>query len=72
MENTVLVTMALSLVATLFALLVLVLGWLGNKTYGKLEEISANLVKMAGELHEKINSHDRRLTVLETKFGNKP
>lgn len=66
MSDTLLLTIASSLVATLFGLLVLIVGWLGNKFYQKLDEISANLVKMAGELHQRINSIDRRLTIVET------
>ncbi len=71
MSDTQLLTLAASLVATLFGLLVTVLGWLGNKFYSKLDEISGNLVKMAGELHERINGLDRRTTVLETKIEHK-
>lgn len=66
MSDTQLLTIASSLVATLFALLVMMVGWLGNKFYSKLDEISKNLVEMAGELHHRINGIDRRLTVVET------
>lgn len=66
-----LLTLALALVATMFGLLVAILGWLGNKFYTKLDEISSNLVKMAGELHDRINGLDRRTTVLETRIGAK-
>ncbi len=62
-------TISSSLVATLFALLILILGWLGNKTYNKLDEISSNLIKMAGELHTRINGLDRRLIRVEAKNG---
>ena len=61
---------AVSLVATLFGLLILILGWLGNKFYSKMDEISKNLVTMAGELHTRINGHDRRITVLETRIDS--
>lgn len=71
MNDTTLLTLAVSLVATLFGLLVMILGWLGNKFYSKLDEISRNLVEMAGELHEKINGHDRRITVLETRIQDR-
>lgn len=67
MSETVLLTIAASLVATLFGLLVAIIGWLGNKFYGKLDEISNNLVAMAGELHDRINGLDRRVTVVETR-----
>jgi len=69
MMDVTLLTIASSLVATLFSLLILVLGWLGNKTYSKLDEISKNLVEMAGELHERINGIDRRLIRVETQSG---
>jgi len=69
MSDTTLLTIACSLVATLFSLLILVLGWLGNKTYSKLDEISSNLVKMAGELHTRINGLDRRVVRLEASTG---
>lgn len=67
MTETQLLTLAASLVATLFGLLVAILGWLGNKFYSKLDEISGNLVKMAGELHDRINGLDRRVTKVETQ-----
>lgn len=71
MTETQLLAIAASLVATLFGLLVALLGWLGNKFYSKLDEISKNLVLMAGELHERINGLDRRVTVVETRVSHK-
>lgn len=71
MTETQLLAIAASLVATLFGLLVALLGWLGNKFYSKLDEISKNLVLMAGELHERINGLDRRVTVVETRVIHK-
>lgn len=67
MTETQMLTIAASLVATLFAVLVALLGWLGSKVYEKLNEISKTLVDMAGELHERINGIDRRVTVIETR-----
>lgn len=66
MNDTFLLTISASLVATLFGVLVAIIGWLGNKFYAKLDEISKNLVHMAGELHERINGLDRRLVRVET------
>lgn len=66
MNETLLLTIAASLVATLFGVLVAIIGWLGNKFYAKLDEISKNLIAMAGELHERINGLDRRLVRVET------
>ena len=67
MTDTQLLTLAASLVATLFGLLVTIIGWLGNKFYVKLDEISKNIVEMAGELHERINGLDHRVTKVETR-----
>lgn len=69
MSETIMLTIAASLVATLFGLLVAIIGWLGNKFYSKLDEISKNLVSMAGELHTRINGLDRRLVRVETHTG---
>ena len=71
MNETQLLTIACMLVATLFGILVAIIGWLGNKFYTKLDEISKNLVTMAGELHDRINGLDRRTTVLETKIESR-
>ena len=69
MTETTMLVVASSLVATLFGLLVAIIGWLGNKFYAKLDEISKNLIAMAGELHERINGIDRRLVRVETTMG---
>ncbi len=68
MSDTQLLAISASLVATLFGVLVTVLGWLGNKFYAKLDEISKNIVDMAGELHDRINGLDRRVTKVETQY----
>ena len=66
MTETTMLVVASSLVATLFGILVAIIGWLGNKFYVKLDEISKNLITMAGELHDRINGIDRRLVRVET------
>lgn len=66
MTETTMLVVASSLVATLFGLLVAIIGWLGNKSYAKLDEISRNLITMAGELHDRINGIDKRLVRVET------
>lgn len=70
MSETVLLTIAASLVATLFGLLVAVLSWLGNKIYTKLEEMASTMHAIAGDLHERINGLDRRVTVVETRCNS--
>lgn len=67
MTETQLLTMAASLVATLFGLLVVILGWLGNKIYSKLDEMSGTMRAIEGDLHDRINGIDKRVTVIETR-----
>lgn len=67
MNETAMLTIAASLVAAMFGLLCAILGWLGSRIYNKVDEMAANLTKMAGELHDRINGIDRRVTVVETK-----
>lgn len=71
MNDAELLKLAAFLVATLLGLLVTLIGWLGNKFYTKLDEISKNLQEMAGELHERINGLDRRVTRVETQFEDR-
>ena len=67
MNDQILLTLAASLVATLFGLLVAILGWLGNKIYSKLDEVSNTMHRIAGDLHEKLNDLDRRVTRVEAR-----
>lgn len=60
-----LLTVAGALVAAIFGILLAVLGWMGNKLYGKLVEITTSLSTLAGDLHTKINALDRRVTIVE-------
>ncbi len=67
MTDTQLLTLAAALVATLFGLLVTILGWLGNKIYVKLDDLAATMHRVEGDLRGKIGDLDRRVTVIETK-----
>lgn len=69
MGDTTLLTIAAGLVATMFGLLVAVLGWMGSRVYSKLDEMSNTMHSIAGELHNRINGLDRRVTIVETKCG---
>lgn len=68
MNETVMLTLAASLVATLFGLLVAVLSWLGNKIYTKLDELNNTVHRIEGDLHERINNLDRRVTRVEVYY----
>lgn len=67
MNEATLLTIALSLVAVLFGLLVSVLAWIGGRLYNKLDEIVNSLSSVATELHMRINTIDRRVTVIEAR-----
>jgi hypothetical protein len=66
MSDTQALTIAASLVASLFGVLVMVLGWIGSRIYSKLEEMGKTMHDLAGDLHERINVLEQRVTVVET------
>lgn len=66
MSETVILTISLGLISVFFGLLMTVIGWIGNKLYGKVDEMSKNLQSLASELHERITGIDKRLTRVET------
>lgn len=66
-----LLTMAATLVATLFGVLAAVIGWIGARMITRMDDVIDRLNKMAGDLHERINGIDRRVVRLETKQGDK-
>jgi len=66
-----LLSVALTLVATLFALLMTVLGWLGAKVINRLDAVVERLDRVSSELHGRISGIDTRVTVLEVELGYK-
>ena len=67
MNDTQLLTIACSLVATLFGILVAIIAWGGSRVIAKLEDVANKLNAIAVELHEKINNLAVRISVIETK-----
>ena len=67
MNDAQLLTIACSLVATLFGLLVAIIAWGGSRVISKLEDVAAKINTMAVELHARINDIDVRVSVIETK-----
>lgn len=62
----------LSLVGVFFAILVVILGWMGNKVYSKLSEMAKTMHNIETDLHGRITNLDRRVTRVETKLEIKP
>lgn len=57
--------MALTLVAALFSILTVVLGWMGNKLYDKLEIMAASMHKIENDVHSRITKLEVRVAKLE-------
>lgn len=68
MNETTLLSLSASLVATLFGLLVAIIGWLGSKIYSKLDELGNTMRRIENDLHERISALDKRVTRVETQF----
>jgi len=69
MSEAQIITILLSLVATFFGLLVVIISWLGNKVYEKLSEMAKTMHGIEIDLHGKITQLDRRITRVETKLS---
>ena len=73
-------TTLLSMVGTLFFMLIGVLVWIGKRVHSKLDELTATLGSELGGVNENLGSierdlrielanHDRRITRVEVKTG---
>jgi biopolymer transport protein ExbB/TolQ len=71
MTDQTLLSIALSLVATFFGLLVALIAFGGTKVLNKLDAMVDKLNDVASELHQRINGIDRRVTVMETRCSTK-
>lgn len=71
MNETQMLTIASSMVATLFGALVALIAWGGAKVISKLDLVAEKLNDVAGELHARINGLDRRLTRVETQVEDR-
>ena len=61
-----LITILLALVATFFALLVAITGWMSNKLYNKLSEMATTMHNIESDTHGRITDVDKRVTRVET------
>lgn len=66
MNESFVITIATSLVAVFFGLLVAVLGWIGNKIYVSLENVSRCLRELEKDIGIRLSDMDRRVTRIES------
>ena len=66
MDTALLITILLSIVAVQFAMILAVLGWMGNKLYIRLGEIVKTVSSLDTDLRGEIVVLDRRVTRVET------
>lgn len=69
MDTTILLTIAGSLVATLFGILSVVIGWVGSRVIVKQDEMIVKLDSVKDDLHARINNMGLRLVKVETRIG---
>ena len=66
MNESFIITIATSLVAVFFGLLVAVLGWIGNKIYVSLDNVSRCLRELEKDIGIRLSDMDRRVTRIES------
>lgn len=57
------------IVGGLMSILIIVIGWMGNKLHERLGEINETLATIDRDLRHELSRLDNRLTVLETKIS---
>ena len=67
MDTNTLLTIASSLVAVLFGLLVAIISYMGSNVIAELKQLNEKLQEVASDLHTRISGIDIRLTKVETK-----
>ena len=67
LDQTFLVTILLALISVLFAVVVAMLGWMGNKLYNRLTEMASTMHGIESGLHGRITELDRRVTRVESR-----
>jgi uncharacterized protein YoxC len=66
MSENFIISIATSLVAIFFGMLVAILGWLGNKIYSSLENVNRSIREMEKEIMVRLGDMDRRITRIES------
>ena len=61
-------TVTFSIIGGLFVVLVGLVGWFGSHLMTKLDKLDSSILRLAGDLHSRINEHATRITRVETKL----
>lgn len=72
MDKAILTEILLILVASMFGLLVAVFGWLSNKLYEKLDQMTKSLQEIENGLINRIHEIDKRVVKVETEATPQP
>ena len=57
------------IIGGLMSVLIIVIGWMGNKLHERLGEINETLATIDRDLRHELSRLDNRLTVVETKIS---
>lgn len=68
MDTGTFLTIASTLVATLFGMLVALITYIGSNVIDELKQLNLKLQEVASDLHTRITGLDLRLTKVETKI----
>ena len=60
------ISLLLGMVAAMFGLLTMVVGWFGNRMVVKMDEMHSTVHNIEADIHSKLGHLDRRVTVVET------
>jgi hypothetical protein len=60
------ISLLLGMVATMFGLLTMVVGWFGNRMIAKMDEMHSTVHNIEADIHSKLGQLDKRVTVVET------
>lgn len=60
-------TVAGALIGAMFGLLIMMVGWVGNKLYTKLDEVGGLIRAVERDVHGRITELDRRVAKVEVR-----
>ncbi len=57
--------LAYAVITGLLTILLLLIGWLGKTTMGKIDRLTDSINTLNSDLHGRLNAHDKRITWVE-------